>query len=81
MALVFGFIGLMVAVPLTAAVLVPVRMIAERENAREKELLRAIRRANDLRTPSADVRVTAEYAVAEADRGPSIADLAEDDFK
>ena len=35
MTLVFGFIGLMVAVPLTAALLVPLRMIAERENARE----------------------------------------------
>ena len=39
MTLVFGFLGLMVAVPLTAAVLVPVRMIAERENAREQALL------------------------------------------
>lgn len=40
MTLVFGFIGLMVAVPLTAALLVPLRMIAERENAREKELVK-----------------------------------------
>lgn len=39
MTLVFGFLGLMVAVPLTAAVLVPVRMMAERENAREQALL------------------------------------------
>ncbi len=39
MTLVFGFLGLMVAVPLTAAVLVPLRMMAERENAREKALL------------------------------------------
>lgn len=38
MTLVFGFLGLMVAVPLTAAVLVPVRMIAERENALEEAL-------------------------------------------
>ncbi len=38
MTLVFGFLGLMVAVPLTAAVLVPLRMMAERENAREKAL-------------------------------------------
>ena len=38
MTLVFGFLGLMVAVPLTAAVLVPLRMIAERENAREQLL-------------------------------------------
>ncbi len=40
MTLVFGFIGLMVAVPLTAAVLVPLRMMAERENAREKAMVR-----------------------------------------
>jgi predicted PurR-regulated permease PerM len=40
MTLVFGFIGLMVAVPLTAAVLVPLRMMAERENAREKAMMR-----------------------------------------
>lgn len=40
MTLVFGFIGLMVAVPLTAALLVPLRMIAERENAREKTLVK-----------------------------------------
>jgi hypothetical protein len=39
MTLVFGFIGLMVAVPLTSALLVPLRMIAEREHAREQELL------------------------------------------
>ena len=43
MTLVFGFLGLMVAVPLTAAVLVPLRMMAERENAREK----ALRAANE----------------------------------
>ena len=40
MTLVFGFIGLMVAVPLTAAVLVPLRMLAERENAREQAMVR-----------------------------------------
>ena len=40
MTLVFGFIGLMVAVPLTAAVLVPLRMMAERENAKEKAMQR-----------------------------------------
>jgi predicted PurR-regulated permease PerM len=38
MTLVFGFLGLMVAVPLTAAVLVPVRLIAHREDARERAL-------------------------------------------
>jgi predicted PurR-regulated permease PerM len=40
MTLVFGFLGLMVAVPLTAAVLVPFRMLAEREDAREQALRR-----------------------------------------
>lgn len=40
MTLVFGFIGLMVAVPLTSALLVPLRMRAERENARERELVK-----------------------------------------
>lgn len=44
MTLVFGFLGLMVAVPLTAAVLVPLRMIAERENAREKAMVREEKR-------------------------------------
>lgn len=44
MTLTFGFLGLMVAVPLTAAVLVPVRMVAEREDARELEHLSATRR-------------------------------------
>lgn len=40
MAVLFGFIGLMVAVPLTAAVLVPIRMAAARQDAREFALLR-----------------------------------------
>jgi len=43
MTLTFGFIGLMVAVPVTAAVLVPLRMMAERENAREHAMRRAAR--------------------------------------
>ncbi|MEI6740886.1 MAG: AI-2E family transporter [Gemmatimonadaceae bacterium] len=38
MTLVFGFLGLMVAVPLTAAVLVPLRLIAQREDAHEQAL-------------------------------------------
>jgi predicted PurR-regulated permease PerM len=38
MTLVFGFLGLMVAVPLTAAVLVPIRLRAIREDAREAAL-------------------------------------------
>lgn len=40
MAVLFGFIGLMVAVPLTAAVLVPIRMMAARQDAREREMIR-----------------------------------------
>ena len=38
MTLLFGFVGLMVAVPLTATVLVPLRMLAEREHAVEKAM-------------------------------------------
>jgi hypothetical protein len=48
MTLVFGFLGLMVAVPLTAAVLVPLRMMAERENAREKALVKRHKTQRDL---------------------------------
>jgi len=81
MALLFGFIGLMVAVPLIAVILVPVRMIAERENAREKEMRRELGRTAERRTPTTSARMTAEYAVAEADRGPTLGDLSEDDFK
>lgn len=40
MTLVFGFLGLMVAVPVTAAVLVPLRMRAERERAVERAMLK-----------------------------------------
>jgi len=65
MALVFGFVGLMVAVPLTAAVLVPLRMIAERENERERELHRAKKR-KDMLTDAVDP----EIVVSDADRGP-----------
>ena len=72
MTLVFGFFGLMVAVPLTAAMLVPLRMIAERENAREEELLRMARRTTGMRTTAMrSVKDTAEHAVAMADRGPA----------
>lgn len=78
MTLVFGFIGLMVAVPLTAAVLVPLRMIAVRENAKEKELKRAARR--EAAASEANMRVTAEHAVRAADRGPQTMDLAEGDY-
>ncbi len=79
MAVLFGFLGLMVAVPLIAAVLVPIRILAERENVRERELLRLARRTGDVRPFSASVRVTAEHALNRADRGPNPADLAEDD--
>lgn len=79
MALLFGFIGLMVAVPLLAAVLVPIRMIAERENAREKMLLRTGRFTIEMRAALDAMRTTAEHALTEADRGPSLQDLSEDD--
>lgn len=48
MTLVFGFLGLMVAVPLTAAVLVPLRMMAERENARERAMVRVDKEQREL---------------------------------
>ncbi len=41
MAVLFGFLGLMVAVPLTAAVLVPLRMYATTQDVRQRALLRA----------------------------------------
>jgi predicted PurR-regulated permease PerM len=71
MALLFGFLGLMVAVPLTAAVLVPLRMVAERENQRERALLRAGKLAKARPTPSSEMRQTVEFSLLEADRGPS----------
>jgi len=67
MTLVFGFVGLMVAVPLTAAVLVPLRMIAERENERERELHRAKKAdADELKETVDSTKV-----VDDADKGPS----------
>ncbi len=65
MTLVFGFIGLMVAVPLTATVLVPLRMMAERENAREK----AMRRQGKL-TDMAHADVDPDTVMEVADSGP-----------
>jgi len=65
MTLVFGFVGLMVAVPLTAAVLVPLRMIAERENERERALHRA-RKSEEMLTDAVDPDVV----VDDAGRGP-----------
>jgi predicted PurR-regulated permease PerM len=66
MTLVFGFLGLMVAVPLTAAVLVPLRMRAERENAREKAMVKYNKTQQDLM--HADVKP--EVVMEQADRGP-----------
>jgi len=43
MGVLFGFLGLMVAVPLTAAVLVPLRMYAASQDLRERALIRATR--------------------------------------
>ncbi|MGV3708299.1 MAG: AI-2E family transporter [Gemmatimonas sp.] len=68
MTLVFGFIGLMVAVPLTAAVLVPVRMFAIRENAREKQMIRA---AHIARARAELDTGDPEEAIEEADKGPT----------
>ena len=68
MTLVFGFLGLMVAVPLTAAVLVPLRMMAERENVREKLLLRSSTARRD--PQGAEIR--SEDVMGEADRGPMV---------
>ena len=68
MTLVFGFLGLMVAVPLTAAVLVPLRMMAERENAREKLLVRGSKARPDLMR----AEITPEVVMGEADRGPMV---------
>ena len=41
MGVLFGFLGLVVAVPLTAAVLVPLRMYAASQDVRERALIRA----------------------------------------
>ena len=65
MTLLFGFIGLMVAVPLTAAVLVPLRMMAERENAREKAMVK-YGKQQDMARAEVDPKVV----MGEADRGP-----------
>lgn len=65
MTLVFGFIGLMVAVPLTAAVLVPLRMMAERENAREKAM-----RRNNREQDLARADIDPDTVMDVADHGP-----------
>ncbi len=66
MTLLFGFIGLMVAVPLTAAVLVPLRMMTERENARE----RAIVKFTKLQSETPVASEPADITIGKADRGP-----------
>ena len=72
MTFVFGFFGLLIAVPFTAAVLVPIRMVAVRENAREKQLVREARVAKARAVlDEAPVLETIE----EADRGPSAASI------
>lgn len=68
MTLVFGFLGLMVAVPLTAAVLVPLRMMAERENAREKAMVKYNKVKQDLLKSE----VRPDVVMGEADRGPIV---------
>ena len=66
MTLVFGFIGLVVAVPLTAVVLVPLRMMAERENAREQAMAR-----HGMGQDVARADVDPDTVMAVADRGPT----------
>ena len=64
------FVGLMVAVPLTAAVLVPLRMIAERENERERALYRS-KRGEDSETDLLSDVEDPDAVIDEADRGPA----------
>lgn len=70
MTLLFGFIGLMVAVPLTAAVLVPLRMMTERENARERAIVKFTRLQQDTPTESLRSDEPVEVTIGKADRGP-----------
>lgn len=72
MTIVFGFIGLMVAVPLTAAVLVPIRMIAIRENAREKEMRREARIA---KAQAELANGDPDDTIEDADKGPAAATI------
>lgn len=66
MTLLFGFIGLMVAVPLTAAVLVPLRMMTERENARERAIVKFTKLQSEVPVSNEEGEVT----IDNADRGP-----------
>jgi predicted PurR-regulated permease PerM len=71
MTLVFGFIGLMVAVPLTAAVLVPMRIASERENARERAMVKFAKLHGQELDPTPHVSLAnAERTIVRADRGP-----------
>ncbi|MEP6832588.1 MAG: AI-2E family transporter [Gemmatimonas sp.] len=72
MTIVFGFLGLMVAVPLTAAVLVPIRMVAIRENAREKQMRREAQIAKAQAALSSE---SADETIEEADQGPAPATI------
>lgn len=72
MTLVFGFVGLMVAVPLTAAVLVPLRIASERENARERALVRFARsHGYDLDPTPPLSHKDAERVILQAESGPA----------
>ncbi|MEP6781557.1 MAG: AI-2E family transporter [Gemmatimonadaceae bacterium] len=68
MTFVFGFFGLLIAVPFTAAVLVPIRMVAVRENAREKQMMREARIAKAQATLDSE---SAEDTIEDADKGPT----------
>lgn len=70
MTLLFGFIGLMVAVPLTAAVLVPLRMIAERENARERAIVKFTKLQAETPQENMTIDEPVDVTVDKADRGP-----------
>ncbi len=68
MTLVFGFLGLMVAVPLTAAVLVPLRMMTQRENDREKAMVKYGRLHDD----DARAEIDPDVVIGDANRGPTV---------
>ncbi|MES2521220.1 MAG: AI-2E family transporter [Gemmatimonadota bacterium] len=71
MTLLFGFVGLLVAVPLTATVLVPLRMLAERENAREKAIVKLTKLQSDAPQSTLHLDTPVAKTVDKADRGPA----------
>ncbi|MEO7522122.1 MAG: AI-2E family transporter, partial [Gemmatimonas sp.] len=71
MTLLFGFIGLMVAVPLTATVLVPLRMLAERENARERAIVKFSKLQAETPQEALGTDEKMGVTMGKADRGPS----------